>query len=186
MFITNISPIRLFVHQSFLGIQDSPKLEEAYLIAVTSIPNGPLMFTAHLESGAVWQRLPIEAFWAPSNLYPIVDNKDGVYLSNPELQPFSCLHGKIQAITYEHLREYEVLAKIGDELYSGQYLFTVDVLGEGLASDPVQHKSHNVVVLENGQLAALPNNYVRFMDNYFTKNELPRYKRCDTIYKPGG
>jgi hypothetical protein len=175
-FIANSPQIRLLVDNAYCGVAQ-PLLEEAYLVAVTAIASEPLYFTVHLESGALWQRLPIEAL----RHKPVV----GQPLTTAELQPYSCLKGDIQLIEYTHLKLYEVYIP-SLKLY-GDYKFTVDVCGSGLASDPVQHKTHNFVALENGQFGAFPNNMLRFNDEYFTiKGEVPRYSRVNKVYKAGG
>jgi hypothetical protein len=189
-FIANVPALRLGVLGRYLGVKTlgvgTVTLEMCYLVAVTAEPSGPLWFTVHLESGALWQRLPIEALRATSNLYPVVIAWAADAHKTDELQPYSCLEGDIAVIEYKHLRNYDVIASVGGAEYKGSYLFTVDVLGSGLANDPVQHKTHNIVVLENGQLAALPNNRVRFIDKYFTDSVQPRYSRVDRKYSAGG
>lgn len=178
MFIVNTPAIRVKVYSEFLG-KPLGSLEEGYLVAVTSIPSKPLFFTVHLESGALWQRLPINAL--------VCERFGATPLAEPlpleVAQPFSCLEGDINVIEYSHLKNYEVEVK-GD--MKGYYLFTVDVAGNGLSEDPVQHKSHNVIVLDCGRLVAVPNNYCLFKDTYFTKDMNTEYKRVDKYYLAGG
>jgi hypothetical protein len=174
-FISNVPQIRLVVDNSYCGVKES-SLEEAYLVAVTSIASEPLYFTVHLASGALWQRLPIAALCTKSVVEP---------LENEQLQPYSCLGGDIQVIQYDHLKDYRV--KVPSLNLEGTYLFTVDVAGPGLASDPIQHKTHNIIALDNGQLCAMPNNYLIFKDDYFTSNDAPtpKYSRVDKKYSSG-
>jgi len=181
MFIANTPVIRVKVYSEFLG-KPAGTLEEGYLVAVTSISSRPLFFTVHLESGALWQRLPINAiscerFDAKLTMEP---------LELEIAQPFSCLEGDINVIEYNHLKNYEVEIKVDNKLETGYYLFTVDVAGPGLSEDPVQHKSHNVIVLECGRLVAVPNNHCLFKDRYFTKSLDTSYKRVDKYYVAGG
>lgn len=176
MFIQNTPQMRLLVNNSYCGVK-KPFFEEAYLIAVTSIASESLYFTVHLESGAVWQRLPIEAL--------LHKHKLDKFIKNEELQPYSCLDGDINVIEYNHLKSYQCFVRPLN-LY-GEYKFTVDVKGSGLASDPVQHKTHNIIALSNGQFGAFPNNMLEFKDNYFTNSKpTPNYSRVDKRYFPGG
>jgi hypothetical protein len=159
---------------------------EANLIAVTSISNGILAFTVHLETGALWSRLPINALFIRrfnANATPSVMSLDLA-------QPYSCLEGDINVIAHPYLKNYEVTIFEGgkrNQPRKGHYLFTVDYLGTGLAEDPVQFKTHNVCCLDTGELIAYPNNYLLFTDSYFTVSESPpQYKRQDKYYIPGG
>lgn len=184
MFIVNVPQIPVLVDKAYLGL-DEPGFEAANLVAVTSVPNRPLFFTAHLESGALWQRLPIDALRC---LRYEITNPDGLLYNLAELQPYSCLHGDINCISLDYLRHYEVKVRIGNDVVGGHYLFTVDVVGHGLAEDPEQHKAHQVCVLENGQLCAVPNNHLIFTDNYHTiqDGQFPKYKRVNKFYLAGG
>lgn len=177
-FIVNVDPLKVKIKKSFL-YNDKNKVgfEDAYLIAVKSIPNRCLFFTVHLESGAVFSHVPITE---------ILCDKYGPL--DPEayplevLQPYSCLQGEIQVIKYNHLKDCTVKVK---ERGFGYYLFTVDYLGEGLSEDPDQYKSHNIIILNNGLLCAVPNNFCLFVDGFFTKVlEFPSYVR-QTKYHHG-
>jgi hypothetical protein len=187
MIFTATTPtLRVRVHNSFLGLFEEGNTE-AYLIAVTSIPNGILAFTVHLETGAIWSRLPINALFM-RRFKP--DANPSIMPLNVA-QPYSCIEGSIMAIAHPYLKNYEVLVYLNGDRNSlprkGHYLFTVDYLGEGLAEDPVQFKTHNICVLDTGELIAYPNNFLLFPDNYFTSNNLlPEYKRQDKFYLPGG
>lgn len=180
MFICNVPAISVFVSEKFLGSGDG--FEKAYLVAATSIPSRPLFFAVHLESGALWQRVPVSEIFCTrftEKMVPLFVCED--------LQPYSCLEGQIACISYQHLAHYEVKAKIKDEWVLGNYLFTIDVMGQGLAEDPEQHKTHNIIALKSGQLAALPNNYLLFQDDYFTEEKKNLgYKRNSKFYLAGG
>lgn len=169
-FTVNIPSFRCNVRDRFLG--DGTGSSQAYLIACTSIPNRPLFFTAHLFTGAIWSRLPIHALWSDFFDHGIGQPDE---LTLDQAQPYSCLGGDIQYIEYQHLKNYRVKLDSGQ---SGTYLFTIDIIGQGLAEDPEQHKTHNICVLDNGNLVAFPNNKLLFLDEYFTDGQtFPKYKR---------
>lgn len=179
-FTDSTPAIRLYVRNKYLGLTDND-ITEAYLLSVTSVANRPLMFTVHLETGALWSRLPITALYMNRYLkHETVPTEMSLELA----QPFTCLDGSIQVIAHPHLKNYEIIAKMNNEVSTGHYLFTVDVVGDGLAEDPVQFKTHNICVLNNGNLIAYPNNYLLFKDGYFTEKltEMPAYKRQDVYY----
>lgn len=171
-FIVNIEPIKVQVKRSFLYQSREKGFEDGYLIAVKSQNNRPLMFTVHLESGALFSNIPINQIYC--NRFR--KNNEKSYCLD-SLQPYSCLTGDINVIKYNHLKDCKVHIKT---LGTGYYLFTIDYLGEGLSEDPEQIKSHNIIALMDGALCALPNNHCLFIDRFFTNNKsatFPVYKR---------
>ena len=185
-FTVNIPALKVFVRDSLLTANpENKKLTEGYLIAVTSIPYRPLLFTVHLITGAVFSRVPLSA---------LVCKKYNPNMEDPPemplevCQPYVCLEGDIQHISYEYLKDYEVICKLGDKQeYHGRYLFTVDYQSQqGLADDPEQFKTHNIIALDSGQIAALPNNMCLFKDGFFAQgNEWPKEYRRQKIYQYG-
>lgn len=179
MFIQNLPSINVKVCKTYLTDGAESGLEDAYLLAVKSIPGRPLLFTVYLDTGATWSGLPITAIYC-DRFNPI--NYDAPPLEIEEAQPFSCLEGDINVITYDLLKNAK--ASIGKEKHQGNYLFTIDYLGEGLTEEPSQHKTHNVFVLDTGQLVAYPNNMILWQDGFFAYNpkEAPNYKRTNNYW----
>ena len=65
------------------------------------------------------------------------------------------------------------------KFYKGNYLFTIDSchsepneLNVSLSQTPNEHKSFNIIKMENGQFSAQPNNRVLFYDQSLTPNKL--------------
>lgn len=176
-FICDIDPIPVVVKESLL--YNDPKkqgYEKAYWIACTTLASRPLFATVHLESGALFSLVPINELFCTKYSQSYYDND----YSPEDLQPYSCLDGNSQYITYKYLKDYDVICKIGETQEAGHYLFTLATEGPGLASDPEQSKTLNIVSLSNGSVAALPNNYLLFTDGYFTDNisaTFPPYRR---------
>jgi hypothetical protein len=61
------------------------------------------------------------------------------------------------------------------KMYDGEYMFTIDSchsdpneLNVSLSQTPNEHKSFNIIKLDNGQFAAQPNNRVLFYDQSLT------------------
>lgn len=166
--------VRCFVRSEFLHDLTSHhgEYEPCYIFAVTAILNRPLLFTAHLESGAVYSRLPIHAFcFADSAPQRALD----------DLMPWGCVGNRIEVIEHKYLRNYEVQTPRGP----GRYLFTVDQFDGGFTEDPEQHKTMNVIELYEGNLAAMPNNECVFLDSHFTEEKQIDYTRQTSFWVTG-
>lgn len=156
-------------------------VEKAYLVGITIQKGMPLQFTVHLQSGALYSRLPIEALYS-TKFNGRLDHE----FDTSSLQPWSCLSDQGQYYVIDHLRDYKMRVNIRGKEYPANYLATVDYFGDGLAADLEQFKTHNLVVLPNCQIAALPNNNCLFIDEYFTDaNNWPKYFRQSKHYFVG-
>jgi len=71
------------------------------------------------------------------------------------------------------------------KFYKGNYLFTIDSchsdpneLNVSLSETPNEHKSFNIIKMENGQFAAQPNNRVLYYDQSLTPKgiKVPDFK----------
>lgn len=158
-----------YLHDFELGLGE---YEEAYAFAVTGIINRPLLFTVHLESGAVYSRLPIQALVTSAC-------EDSYTLE--QLMPYGVIGNRIEVVQHAYLKQYEVTTPLGD----GVYQFTVDQFDGGFSEDPVQHKTMNVVALHSGHIGAWPNNMCRFLDGHFTVNMEVGYRRQSTVWRTG-
>lgn len=160
-----------------------PPLVEAYLVAVTAQAGRPLLFTVLLENGALFSGLPISALFCEK--YGAEVSTTSQCLSVVEAQPWSCLEGPAQIVEYELLLDAQVWVRTPRlENRNCFYLFTIDYHGEGLAQDPEQSKSHNILVTDHGQLLAMPNNYCLFRNEWFTGGRLafPTWLRRQSAY----
>lgn len=161
IFNVSTDPIRIRIPKKYLyGNENILDYERGYLVSVKAVNNSTLGFTVHLESGALFSNLPIEAIYyddGKENSY--IKEKD-LHLSTDVLQPYSCIDGDVQYIQYEYLRGYKGLGRVGAEVKPIAYQFTLDYRDTSFSSDPEQYKTHNIVYIEdNLQFAALPNNY---------------------------
>lgn len=75
---------------------------------------------------------------------------------------------------------------------SGEYLFTldnfhpdIDITNTNVSEVPEEHKSHNCILLENGQFALYPNNRIRIFDLSITPQEpkTPDFKVSTEYYQ---
>ena len=150
-----------------------------YLLGIDARENQHLRFSVYLESGAIWSGLPIEAL--RSDRAEITESQ---LYENHDLQPFTCLDGIVSSIAYKLLLNATIKTPLG----LGCYLFTINYQGTELSDDPEQHKTHNIIALDNGQVCALPNNMIRVQDNWFADQDMDisKYKRSGVRYTAGG
>lgn len=165
--LIDIPMIHAFVRSEYTTSGQDKDLEECYIFAATCIPSRPPLFTAHLRSGALYSRLPLEAFTTSESI---------LTKPTPELCPWTSIGHKAQAIKHQYLKDYDVeLFKLN---LKGRYLFTIDYFDGNYSEDPEQHKTHNIIELDDGRLAAMPNNFCIFNDNHFQKKDkLKPYSR---------
>lgn len=159
--LINLPTFEVLVDNTFLTNNAVSGFTNGYIVAARCIKSRPILFTVHLQNGALYAGLPINA------LYGLNSSKH-IQLSVQEAQPWSCLESPANALILTHLKDYDVQVFSPDYMDAGRYLFTIDYSGEGLAQDPEQHKSHNIIATEDGPLVAMPNNYCVFTDQYST------------------
>jgi hypothetical protein len=171
MVTIDIPYIHCYVKGSYVSNQSEPI--ECYVFAATGIINRPLLFTCHTKSGAVFSRLPASAF---------TTNPDykGIEYTAEELSPWGCISNTITVVKHTYLKDYKVY--IPSLKCNGYYLMTFDQFNGGFSEDPEQHKTMNMIELVNGQFALMPNNYCRFTDLHFTKEDDIQYKRQSTYW----
>jgi len=170
--VASIPPIEVFIRKEFLYdfTKDSKnkllgenEYESAHWITTKSIPNQALYFESFLHDyGALYDKLPIHAFvWKTdidkNNIYPL-----------DWLQLWDCFSYNISVIKKQRLRNARCEVIMKDKSKApGQYLFTIDScssdpneLDVSWSETPNEHKSFNIIKLDNGQFAAQPNNRV--------------------------
>lgn len=175
--LIDIPFIHARVRLQYVTDNEQSGFEECYVFAVTCIVGRPPLFTCHMRSGAVFSRLPLEAFLAMS---------DNPFTALPDraLCPWTCVGSTVSVRRHEYLKDYTVVIEGGAR---GKYLFTLDYTDGNYSEDPEQHKTHNVIALEDGRFAAMPNNYCRFLDSHFTVESLPvaHYRRQSEYWTAG-
>jgi hypothetical protein len=168
--VANLPAVKCFVRKEFLydfQRDENGKLlglgeyETAHWLTVKSIPYQALCFESQIhEYGAVYDKLPLHAFtWKKdvTKFYPL-----------DWLQLWDCMSYNIAVIKKENLRNARCEVLLKDKSRElGHYLFTVDTcasdpgeLDVTWAETPNEHKSFNVIKLDNGQFAAQPNNRI--------------------------
>jgi hypothetical protein len=152
-------------------------------ISVKSVQGKALYFETLLtDYGALYDKLPLSAFvWK-------TDHGD---LSLDTLQLWDCFDYDITVIKKPLLNRCQFFGK-DRQMHSGSYLFTIDnchaqssTLDINFSQHDPEHKSFNVIQLDNGQFAAQPNNRVIWRDSSLTPEELlrPDFKVCTQNYQ---
>lgn len=172
--ILNTPYIKCLVKNNYLGLGKG--FTNAYIHSMTLLPNRPHFFNVHLESGALYWRLPIQA----------LNHFDwGRDMADCALEPWGVIAKESQIIEIAYLKDYQPKYPRGG--VTGQYLFTIEPLQGGFAQIQDQSKALHFLALENGQFALLPNNYLEFRDAHFTNDKkMPRYKRSEAYYRANG
>ena len=169
----------LYDHQKGHG-----ELTPGYWISVKSIRSRALYFETFLtEYGALYDKLPLSAFvWKEDYTDP---------LPLDHLQIWDCFDYHITVIQKPIISRCKFLAK-NKKLYQGDYLFTIDTChpDNNLTNCCVseldeEHKSFNIIKLDNGQFAAQPNNRILWQDASLVpeKTEMPDFKVCTQNYQ---
>jgi hypothetical protein len=170
--VASIPPIEVFIRKEFLyDFQTDEKgkllgineFEPAHWITTKSIPNQALYFESFTHDyGALFDKLPIHAFvWKTdidqNKLYPL-----------DWLQLWDCFSYNISVIKKQRLRNARCEVIMKDKSRApGYYLFTIDSCSSdpnevdvSWSETPNEHKSFNIIKLDNGQFAAQPNNRI--------------------------
>ena len=168
--VANLHAITRIVKKQYL--YDHKKLQgefvEGVWVSCKSIQGRALYFETYFpEYGALYDKLPISAFVnAPTDLD----------LELEELQlwdAFSYHLTIVEKASISGVRcKYLAPSK---KWYYGEYLFTIDnahadtnILNVNYSEVPEEHKSFNILELDNGHFAAQPNNRVIFYDKSLT------------------
>lgn len=179
-----LPPIDVMVRKEYL--YDLEKGHGEYTpgvwISVKSTQYKALYFETLLtEYGALYDKLPLSAFvWkTPHGNLPL-----------DTLQLWDCFDYHLTVIEKPILARCEFFGK-DKNMHGGEYMFTIDnahpdasILDVNYSEHDPEHKSFNVIKLDNGQFAAQPNNRVIFRDSSLTPSKLlqPDFKVCTQNY----
>lgn len=170
----NIPLIPVKVKKEFLrNLEDGyGEFLNGYLFGVYAQRNQALLFHVFLETGAVYYRLPLNAF-VNSNASNIETN-----VNTSDIQLWDCLSNQIEIIQWAFLKDQTGLVNL-DRLGTqrGRYLFTIEFLQNdtneldlGFINVPGEYKCSHIIVLDNGYFCAMPNNRIVWQDQAFVKS----------------
>jgi hypothetical protein len=173
--VANLPPVECFVRKEYLYDLDGRGEGEytpAIWVSVKSIRGRALYFESLLtEYGALYDKLPLSAYvWRTSLGYELPLDYLEIWDS------FSYHITVIEKATLKGLR-CAMYAK-DKEYYHGEYMFTIDschddpnMLNTTLSETPNEHKSFNIIKLDNGQFAAQPNNRIKWFEQSLIAHE---------------
>ena len=187
--ITNLPTTKVWVRKEYLrDLKDGHgEFVEGVWVSAKSIPGRAFYFETYLpEYAAMFDKLPISAF-VSSPETPEVD------MDLPNLQFWNCMDYGVRAIVKQHIStmDFEVHTRNYGFL-KGKYLFTLDnyhvdpdVIDTNVSEIPDEHKSHNCIMLENGQFCLYPNNRMRVFDLSITPEtpKTPDFKVSTHIFQ---
>ena len=181
----DIPPLKVWIESKHLGLQEG--YEHGYAFAIQSYKGRALQFHVLLESGAHFRHIPLH--WLLHDLNPRLPGTHQLHL----LQLWDCFSYRPVVTVFDLLKGYQCDCILKDEdVQQGTYWFTVDWLPDsesesGFLLQPDQNKCAHVIMLDNGQVAALPTNRIVFKDAYFIGNKpdaiVKQYRTGDTIYQ---
>lgn len=184
--VAPLPPENVFVRKEFLYDHQKGHGEftPGIWISVKSTQYKALYFETLLtEYGALYDKLPISAFvWKTDH---------GELLPLDILQLWDCFDYHMTVVEKPLLSRCEFFGK-DKKMHPGEYLFTIDnahpdksVLDINFSEHDPEHKSFNVIMLDNGQFAAQPNNRVIWRDSSLTPDKLktPDFKVCTQNYR---
>jgi len=170
--ICNLPAKQVWVRKEYLRDHQDGHGEFVKGVWVTakSISGRAFYFETYLpEYGALFDKLPISAFLSEPKT-PELD------LDLPNLQFWNCMDYNVVAIHKEFIAsmDFEVLTR-DFGIVKGTYICTLDnyhnnpdVVDCSTSENPEEHKSFNLLKLDNKQFCLYPNNRMRVYDNSLT------------------
>jgi hypothetical protein len=134
-----------------------------------------LMCHVLLESGANWSGLPIHALSTTEDFS--IDRKDLMPWTSMGENMETFYSTMLEGLQAETLRPFKA---------KGRHTGIIIDWADGYSRYPQEHKPLNLIQLDSGQFALLPNNYVIYSDKHFVdekaRENLKFYKRGENIY----
>jgi len=185
--ICNLPAQKVWVRKEYLmNHQDGfGKFVEGVWVSAKSIPGRAFYFETFLsEYGALYDKLPISAFLSMERT-PKID------MDLPNLQFWNCMDYNVTAICKQFIgsMDFEVYTR-DFGIQKGSYICTLDnyhgdenTIDYSTSEQPDEHKSFNLLELDNGQYCLYPNNRMRLYDNSLTPtNPLKPDFKVSTVY----
>ncbi len=180
----NIPHLEVLVRDEFLHNLDSDQqgYTRGIAHAVSCIKGRALGFHVLLENGAHIGRLPIHAL-------ALTETAEEIPLDAPwMLQLWDCFSSTAACTCYDWLDELRMRVYLADkQVMGGTYLFTIDYYNDPLAeaAGDTRWKCHHIIELDNGLLAAQPNNRVVFFEPSMVVpfEQPPKYKTMTKTWK---
>ena len=187
--IANLPAVEVWVRKEYLTDHQSGHGEfvKGVWVSVKSIPGRAFYFETYLpEYAAMYDKLPISAFVSS----PETPSPD-MPLNN--LQFWNCMDYGVVAVTKQFIGSMTYECHTRDfGAQRGTYVCTIDnyhrdpdSIDYSTSENPAEHKSHNLIQLDNGQYCLYPNNRTRIYDNSLTPKDpkTPDFKVSTQYYQ---
>jgi len=187
--ICNLPAIHVWVRKEYLRDHEDGHGEfvKGVWVSCKSMPGRAFYFETYLpEYGAMFDKLPISAFVSE----PETPKKD---LELHNLQFWNCMDYGVVSIHKQFVSSMMFEAYTRDQgKLKGTYVATIDnyhadinTIDYSTSETPAEHKSHNLLELENGQFGLYPNNRMRIYDNSLTPDKplMPDFKVSTMEYQ---
>jgi len=187
--ICNLPSLKVYVRNEYLYDHEKGHGEftEGHWVSAKSLPGRAFYFETFLPKyGALYDKLPISAFV----LEPKTPTPD---MSLENLQFWNCMDYGVTAVYKQFIgsMDFEVLTR-DHGIMHGIYICTLDnyhasadEVDYSTSEIPAEHKSFNLLELDNGQYCLYPNNRMRVYDNSLTPKEpkMPDFKVSTRYYQ---
>ena len=154
---------------------------EAMWVGLTSIPGRTWGISVLLrDGGMLYRNLPPHAIHFQ---HEPQEKLKPVKWTIHQAQLWDCYSYHFTLLRNDHLC-LGLHAKVGDDVLSGEYLFSAAHLLDGYSDSPDQDKEFIFTKLDNGRLTIQPTNRVVFTDHSFTipTDSIPRLKLSEVVY----
>ena len=171
----NFFPLKVFVRNEYMYQfkKGNGEFTEGVIVSVRCMPGQAALFQVLLDNGVMRDKLPSHALLTEAEL-PDPD------LPFHYLQIWNCFSYRFTLTQLSYVYDTNVDVYMKDrQWYRGNYFATINWGSSDintditLAEDPLEHKSHHIILLENGQIALQPNNRVRWYEPSFVTKEFP-------------
>jgi hypothetical protein len=172
---SNFFPQKVFIRNEYLyqfkkGLGE---FTEGIIISVRCMPGQAALFQVLLNNGVMRDKLPSHALLTK----PELPNPD---LPFHFLQLWNCFSYNFTVIQLSYIYDTNVSVFMKNKTwYEGKYFATInwgsnDINADiTLAEDPMEHKSHHIILLNNGQIAIQPNNRIKWSEPSFVTKSFP-------------
>ena len=185
--ICNLPAVQVWVRREYLRDHEDGHGEfvKGVWVSAKSLAGRAFYFETYLpEYGALFDKLPISAFLSS----PKTPDPD---LDLPNLQFWNCMDYGVVSVDKKFIGSMDFECYTRDHgNVKGTYVCTIDnyhhdpdVIDYSTSENPSEHKSHNLIELDNGQFCLYPNNRTRIFDNSLTPEtpKTPDFK-VSTVY----
>ena len=168
---SNFFPLKVYVRNEYMyqNQKGFGEFTEGIVTSIRCMPNQAVLFQVLLNNGVMRDKLPSHALLTKPEL-PETD------LPFHTLQLWNCFSYNFSIIQLSFVYGMRVSVFMKDKKwYDGNYYATINWGSSDmntdltLSEDPMEHKCHHIILLDNGQIALQPNNRIKWSEPVFDK-----------------